>query len=119
MQPRSFGSSLEGLVVFTRTSHTLPVTVASCPGRSWLIGAMSGSEGIVSILNAEAGRRGAEVRFSTTSRVVKEIYDRVQEAYDGRYDATADRWNDYRTTFFSPEEIWQMAARSLGLGDGA
>jgi isopropylmalate/homocitrate/citramalate synthase len=75
--------------------------------------------GIVAILNAEAGRRGAEVRFTTTSRVVKEIYDRVQEAYDGHYDAKTDRWTEYRTAFFSPEEIWQMAAASLRLGDGA
>ena len=96
-----------------------PALVGRTEAERSVIGAMSGSEGIVAILNAEADRRGAEVRFSTTSRVVKEIYDRVQEAYDGQYDAAADRWNDYRTTFFTPEEIWQMAASSLGLGDGA
>ncbi len=82
------------------------------------IGAMSGSEGIVSILNGEAARRGLEVRFSTTSRVVKEIYDRVQAAYDGEYDAASDRWLGCRTTFFSPQEIWQMAASALGLEAG-
>jgi isopropylmalate/homocitrate/citramalate synthase len=83
-----------------------------------LIGAMSGSEGIVAILNAEAERRGIEERFTTMSRVVKEIYDRVQDAYNGTYDESADRWVDYRTTFFTPDEIWQIAAESLGI-DGA
>ena len=96
-----------------------PALVGRTEAERSVIGAMSGSEGIVAVLNAEAGRRGAEVRFSTTSRVVKEIYDSVQEAYDGHYDPQADRWNDYRTTFFTPEEIWQMAASSLNLDDGA
>ena len=80
-----------------------------------LIGAMSGSEGIVAILNHEAQRRGLEARFSNTSRVVKEIYDKIQAAYDGEYDQSRDTWTNYRTTFFSPEEIWKMAAISLGL----
>ena len=84
-----------------------------------LIGAMSGSEGIVAILNEEAQRRGLEARFSSTSRVVKEIYDRIQEAYDGKYDPAADRWVNYRTTFFTPEEIWKIASASLGLEGGA
>jgi isopropylmalate/homocitrate/citramalate synthase len=84
-----------------------------------LIGAMSGSEGIVAILNEEAQRRGLEARFSTTSRVVKEIYDRIQEAYDGEYDPVADRWVNYRTTFFTPLEIWKIASVSLGLEGGA
>ncbi len=83
-----------------------------------VIGSLSGAEGIVSILNREAESRSLDNRFSTVSRVVKEIYDRLQAAYDGRYDAESDRWLNYRTTFFSPEEIWQMAAASLGLEAG-
>ncbi len=78
-----------------------------------VIGAMSGSEGIVSVLNKEAERRGLSVRFNTTNRVVKEIYDRIQAAYDGDYDAQSDSWLNYRRTFFTPEEIWAMAE---GLG---
>ncbi len=78
-----------------------------------LVGGMSGAEGIVAILNAAAEQRGLEARFSAMSRVVKEIYDRVQAAYDGEYDADQDRWVNYRTTFFSPEEVWEMAAASL------
>jgi isopropylmalate/homocitrate/citramalate synthase len=84
-----------------------------------VIGAMSGSEGIVSIINEQAQRRGLQVRVSNTSRVVKEIYDRVQAAYDGRYDESSDRWVDYRTTFFTPDEIWRMASELMELGDGA
>jgi hypothetical protein len=52
------------------------------------------------------------------SRIVKEIYDAVQAAYDGRLDEQSGAWVDYRTTFFTPEEVWAMAARSLGLEDG-
>jgi isopropylmalate/homocitrate/citramalate synthase len=79
-----------------------------------VIGAMSGSEGIVAILNAQAEARGLEPKFTTMSRVVKEIYDEVQEAYNGRWDEKAGRWVDYRTAFFTPEEIWNMASKSMG-----
>jgi isopropylmalate/homocitrate/citramalate synthase len=82
-----------------------------------MVGAMSGSEGIVALLNQEAERRGVEIRFTTTSRVVKEIYDRVQAAYDGDYDESAHRWSNYKTAFFTPEEIWDIASTSLGLGE--
>jgi isopropylmalate/homocitrate/citramalate synthase len=78
-----------------------------------VIGAMSGSEGIVAILNAEAERRGLDERFTTTSRIVKQIYDAVQDAYNGRYDEASGSWEGYRTTFFTPDEIWEMAAASL------
>ena len=80
-----------------------------------LVGALSGAEGIVAILNEEAEKRGVEQRFTSMSRVVKEIYDRVQEAYNGRYDEASDRWVDYRDGFFMPDEIWQIAAESLGI----
>ncbi|HSP56498.1 MAG TPA: hypothetical protein VLS25_13030, partial [Dehalococcoidia bacterium] len=80
-----------------------------------LVGGMSGSEGIVAILNQEAEAHGVETRFSSMSRVVKEIYDRVQASYDGEYDETAGRWVNYRTEFFTPEEIWKMASESLNL----
>jgi hypothetical protein len=82
-----------------------------------VVGALSGSEGIVSILNREAEVRGLEVRFSGTNRVVKEIYDRIQAIYDGEYDESADAWVNYRTTFFQPDEIWRMAVE-LGAADG-
>jgi isopropylmalate/homocitrate/citramalate synthase len=96
-----------------------PALVGRKEAEKSLIGAMSGSEGIISILNKEAARRGLEMRFSVTSRVVKEIYDKVQEAYDGQWDEGKKEWTNYRTTFFSPEEIWKMAALALNLEDAA
>jgi hypothetical protein len=42
----------------------------------------------------------------------------VQAAYDGQYDESAGRWTGYKTTFFTPEEIWEMASASLGIEDG-
>ncbi len=83
-----------------------------------VVGALSGSEGIVSILNRAAEEHGLDARFSSTSRIVKEIYDRVQTAYNGRYDESADTWVNYRTTFYQPDEVWQMAVE-LGAVDGA
>jgi isopropylmalate/homocitrate/citramalate synthase len=96
-----------------------PALVGRKEAERSMVGAMSGSEGIVAILNDEATRRGLDARFTTMSRVVKEIYDAVQAAYDGRYDEVSGAWTGYRTTFFSPEEIWQIASRSLDLGDGS
>ena len=94
-----------------------PAVVGSERAERSVVGALSGSEGIVAILNREAEVRGLEARFSSTSRVVKEIYDRVQAAYDGRYDKSSDAWVDYRKTFFQPDEIWQLAVE-LGAAGG-
>jgi isopropylmalate/homocitrate/citramalate synthase len=93
-----------------------PALVGAETAERSLVGALSGSEGIVSILNREAEDRGLEVRFSNASRVVKEIYDRVQEAYDGTYDEASDSWRDYRKGFFQPNEIWDIAVE-LGATD--
>jgi isopropylmalate/homocitrate/citramalate synthase len=95
-----------------------PATVGSERAERSVVGALSGSEGIVAILNREAEARGLDARFSSTSRVVKEIYDRVQAAYDGTYDSSADVWLNYRTTFFQPGEIWQIAV-DMGAADGS
>ncbi|MCH7577989.1 MAG: hypothetical protein IH822_09405 [Chloroflexi bacterium] len=94
-----------------------PAVVGSEGAERSVVGALSGSEGIVSILNREAEVRGLEVRFSGTNRVVKEIYDRVQAIYDGEYDESVDAWVNYRTTFFQPDEIWRIAVE-LGAADG-
>ena len=95
-----------------------PALVGRKEAERSMIGAMSGSEGIVSILNREAAQRDLEVRFSNTSRVVKEIYDRIQAAYNGEYDAQRDRWLNYRRTFFTLQEIWEIAATALELEGG-
>lgn len=76
------------------------------------IGALSGMDGIVSVLNQyrEAlGLSGAQ--FTGVSRAVKMVYDCVHEAYDGHYDEARGCYVDYRTTFFDAEELYRMAAQ--------
>ena len=77
------------------------------------VGSLSGSEGIVSILNREMERQKKEQRFSNTSRVVKQIYDKIQDEYDGAFDERAKRYTGYRRDFYTSEEIVAMA-RELG-----
>ncbi len=77
------------------------------------VGSLSGSEGIVSILNREMERRGSEQRFSNASRVVKQIYDRIQAEYDGQYDDASGRYAGYRRDFYTSDEIVTMA-KELG-----
>ena len=79
-----------------------------------LIGALSGMEGIVAVLNGEMEKTtGQPGRFTTASRVVKQIYDCIQAAYDGEYEPETDRFVGCRRTFFSPAELAALAA-SLG-----
>jgi isopropylmalate/homocitrate/citramalate synthase len=77
------------------------------------VGSLSGSEGIVSILNRAMEQRGSEQRFSNTSRVVKQIYDKIQDAYDGNYDESAKAYRGYRKDFYTSDEIIRMA-KDLG-----
>ncbi|MEX1254702.1 MAG: hypothetical protein WEE64_10210 [Dehalococcoidia bacterium] len=77
------------------------------------VGSLSGSEGIVSILNREMERAGNEQRFSNTSRVVKQIYDKIQDAYDGAFDESAKTFANYRRDYYTADEIVAMA-RELG-----
>jgi isopropylmalate/homocitrate/citramalate synthase len=77
------------------------------------VGSLSGSEGIVSILNREMEERRSDQRFSNTSRVVKQIYDRIQDEYDGRLGESTGRYSGYRRDFYSSDEILAMA-RELG-----
>lgn len=91
-----------------------PALVGRQKAERTVIGAMSGSEGIVAILNQEAEERGLEPKFTTMSRIVKELYDSVQDAYNGEWDDRQGCWVNYRTSFFTPEEIWQMASKSMG-----
>ena len=77
------------------------------------VGSLSGAEGLVSILNREMERRGSEQRFSGASRVVKQIYDRIQAEYDGRLDEASNAYTAYRRDFYTSDEIVAMA-RDLG-----
>ncbi len=75
-----------------------------------VIGPLSGSDGIAAVLNdALRAERGIEAHLTSASRVVRQIYDRVQEAYDGRYDAATERFVDVRRTFFTPHELVALA----------
>ncbi len=73
------------------------------------IGSLSGAEGIISVLNRELERMDKSERVSGTSRVVKQIYDRIQDEYDGQYDAQHDHWVNGRRTFFTSEDIIALA----------
>lgn len=86
---------------------------ASLFGRSEVelsrIGSLSGSEGIISVLNRELERTGSETRVKETSRVVKQIYDRIQDEYNGQYDEQHDHWVNSRRAFFTSEDIIELA----------
>ena len=73
------------------------------------IGSLSGSEGIISVLNREFERMGSETRVKETSRVVKQIYDRIQEEYNGQFDEQDNHWVNSRRTFFTSEDILALA----------
>jgi len=73
------------------------------------VGSLSGSEGIISVLNRELERQGSETRVKETSRVVKQIYDRIQDEYNGQYDEQHDHWVNARRTFFTSEDILALA----------
>ncbi|MBI2859802.1 MAG: hypothetical protein HYX90_12100 [Chloroflexi bacterium] len=76
------------------------------------IGSLSGMDGIISVLNRCREAEGLDgPPLTATSRIVKLVYDLVHEAYDGRYDPEQDRYVDYRTDFFRPEELADLAER--------
>jgi isopropylmalate/homocitrate/citramalate synthase len=77
------------------------------------VGSLSGSEGIVSILNRHLEAAGKEPSFSNTSRVIKQIYDKIQDEYDGRYDDASKSYKGYRKAFYTSDEIVSMA-KDLG-----
>ena len=80
------------------------------------VGSLSGSEGIVSLLNRHMEAAGKEQSFSNTSRVVKQIYDKIQDEYDGQYDESAKRYRNYRKDFYTSDEIVAIA-KALGALD--
>ena len=74
------------------------------------VGALSGAEGIVAILNKKAkDETGEEGAFTTASRVVKYVYDKVQEAYDGVWDESTGAYLNERKSFFTPDELYRLA----------
>ena len=74
------------------------------------IGALSGMDGIVSVLNQQVKvETGEEGTFTNVSRAVKYVYDRIQEAYDGTYDSEQGSVVGQRRSFFTPEEVLALA----------
>ncbi len=73
------------------------------------VGSLSGSEGIVALLNKKASALGRPATYATASRVVKYVYDMVQEAYDGRWDPERRAYVDARRTFFTEDELYRLA----------
>lgn len=77
-----------------------------------LVGAVSGMDGIAAVLNQQIGvTTGTPGKLSNVSKTVKRIYDHVQESYDGVYDEAQGACRNYRTSFFSPEEILRLAVK--------
>jgi len=74
------------------------------------VGALSGAEGIVAILNTKAkAETGKDETYTTASRVVKCVYDKVQEAYDGAWDESQGAYVNERKGFFTPDELYALA----------
>lgn len=82
------------------------------------IGSLSGMDGLVAILNRQwEGATGEKNKFSLTSKIVKKIYDTVHESFDGLFDPSADKFSHYRTSFWEPQELLELA-QDLLLGEG-
>ena len=75
------------------------------------IGALSGMDGIVAMLNDHHVDAGGP-KYTTTSRIAKLVYDQVHAAYDGEYDESTECYVNYRKTFFQAEELAEMARRA-------
>ena len=70
------------------------------------IGSLSGMDGIIALLNeAVEAATGEKGKLTPYSRRVKQVYDYIQQAYDGNYDDAQGKFIGYRTTFFTQEEL--------------
>ena len=62
------------------------------------------------MLNDKArAETGAEGVYTAASRVVKFVYDRVQEAYDGDYDDATRHYAGERKSFFTADDLYRLA----------
>ncbi len=81
------------------------------------IGALSGMDGLVAILNSQwEGTGGEKNKFSPTSRIAKKIYDIVHDSFDGLFDPSTDKFSNYRNSFWEPRELLELALRLLSGG---
>ncbi len=73
------------------------------------IGAVSGMDGLVAILNDELKSRGEDKRYSLVSRTVLGVYEKVHDAYNGTWDESKDQFVNPRRNFFEPDELLELA----------
>ncbi|MDP2744144.1 MAG: 2-isopropylmalate synthase [Dehalococcoidia bacterium] len=77
-----------------------------------LIGALSGMDGLVAILNSQGEKTtGESGKFHVASKTVKRLYDLIQQSYDGNYDESRKEFTGYRTSFYEPEELLELARK--------
>ena len=74
------------------------------------VGAVSGMDGLVAILNQELKKRGEDARYSLLSRTVLALYEKVHQSYDGEWDEAAGRFSGFRKSFFEAEELLEAAS---------
>ena len=90
-----------------------PETVGLRPRELSLVGALSGVDGVVGVLNAEVERQTGEPgQYRATSKLMSRLCDAVNDAYDGLWDEGAAAYRDAHRAFFEPAELLAMA-RSL------
>ena len=96
-----------------------PEITGQRPGELSLVGALSGVDGLVSVLNAEVQRQtGASGKYRATSKVMIRVYNAVHDAYDGRWDEpNGRRFVGARDSFFEPAELLELA-KSLEMAPG-
>ena len=74
------------------------------------VGSLSGAEGMLAALNKKHQETTGEPGpYTATSRVMKYIYDKVQEAYDGRWDEQKQAYADERREFFTADDLYRLA----------
>lgn len=73
------------------------------------IGSLTGMDGLVAILNQQLEATGEQKRHTLVSRIVKLVYDKVHDEYDGIWKEEEGKYVNPRTTFFEPQEIFEMA----------
>ena len=74
------------------------------------VGSLSGAEGIVAILNAKhLEKTGVADKYTSATRVVKYVYDKIQAAYDGEWDEASGSYRNARQSFFNGDELYALA----------
>lgn len=73
-----------------------------------LVGSLSGMDGLVAVLNKELEAAGETKRYTLFSKTVKEVYDRIHNAFDGTWDEEAGRYIDPHVSFFAPSHLLEM-----------